>query len=550
MNRQKHQLIGEDATKLQFNTDYNFLHHFEVNHAIMNEQNSIQTILDTLQATTSDKHIRKIIVFGLQSQFETSNNFQTISKIHQSLQAKSHTTISINSNRNCNANVNQPKTASKNVFAIQSIMCSIFSFLDFISILKCSRVNKQWLYDSYHPTSMTHVETNQLYRYHAHNDYYGRDEVERQYIQNYEHFSNILRYKHVCSLDIGEWDCLLNDYFGNLQKFLNISKLCVNFTQTYFGYFNSDGANMIDMTKKVVENNRNNLKYLSFKMEKKNSSDDYTIRYDYAKRLLDSDFLQSVFLCNLAELRISGMVVKGLYLNKCEISDDASNINKNKLETLIIKDSSLELEFWHDLADDKSNLSNIKKIIFHSCGIGKYDEKNQEMISSEYIPKITAKLSNLTHFECIDVECNLFDTNVINMTFSFVYHLSLNPAARDSLKSLNIVITEHWFDFKSPLQPSRPVQCLLGTQSEPQECIVMDNDGMALNFSKLEHVKLDIYSTSPLDAIKGADQMKRVLGIFCTQSNAEIDTIDATRLPVDFTSSPNNKLSRVTTYNK
>ena len=48
------------------------------------------------------------------------------------------------------------------VFNIQNLNCEIFQFLDFKSLINCRKVNNQWLYDSYHPSSIYHINTSDI----------------------------------------------------------------------------------------------------------------------------------------------------------------------------------------------------------------------------------------------------------------------------------------------------------------------------------------------------------------------------------------------------
>ena len=350
-----------------------------------------------------------------------------------------------------------PKTAATSaVFEIQSLICSIFSYLDFESWLQCSQVNVQWLDDSNDATSLSHIETKDLC--HAN---HGCCKY------------NINKFKNVQSLKITHWHYQLDQYFQNLEKFLNISKL--EFEANY-------NPQTLDIATKIVENNKNKLKKL-------------IIRNQLMLIHLRCQFLESLFLPRLTELDVSGVNVQGFYLNKQKQKRKAILLNSNNLQNVKLDNCGLGVGFWRDMADNEVSLSNIKIFSLTGCQID-VDGNDEQLIELSYIPNIARKLNNLTHFKCTS-GCG-------TIVPSFLFHLSHNERARESLESLDICLTSKWFLKNETIKN------------------VITSDIDILNFSKLEDASIAFEEWQSEQSLKygysGQVQLVgKALGIFCTK---------------------------------
>ena len=76
----------------------------------------------------------------------------------------------INTNTNTNMNGNEIgfvgfSNYCKDVLNTQQLNCKIFSFLDLESLMQCSVVCVNWLFDSYHPSSIGYLNTKMIVKY-------------------------------------------------------------------------------------------------------------------------------------------------------------------------------------------------------------------------------------------------------------------------------------------------------------------------------------------------------------------------------------------------
>ena len=466
---------------MQLNNEYDFLVHFDLQQAIRSKDVPLDDIVDALKSCTNEEQIREIIVHGINFQFKQTNDFQIISNAYQQLNSTHYPTKKSNNTVTSTNTSKKSKTnSSTNVFQIENLICSIFSFLDFKSLLKCSRVNKQWLYDSYHPSSLTHIDTYQLYKVcHSQN-------LTSSPMVTYKSFYNINRYKKVESIQVNDWAPLLDGYFGNLEKFLNISK----FTFDFGGNVNTMSKYCTTIMNKMIKNNKNTLTSITV-------------------RSYETQALSAVFLPRLEFLRLSGVTVEGLFLKRLSGSDgtvfnfDSSDEPVNKLKNVSIGYSQLNAEFWNDITDDNSDLSSITDLTLDECTIG---GKNHKIIASQYIPQLARKLKNLTYFNCTRLFTNTIrgDRSGAQSTIIlpvFLHHLSQNQRIRESLESLHICVTPQWF--------TNTIDSRIG-------------DKFAFNFPNLKNVSISfrLWSISQMDTFENLNElqmMETILSLFCAR---------------------------------
>ena len=530
----------------QVNDEYNFLVHFEVNQGIRNKANSLDEIFDAFKSQINEHDIREIFIGGLDTRFKKSNNFKIIQVMHQTLFDSDVNNILRNANNsnyvsnintndkqgsnlfNCNPNHDQSiatitpvqRCRHLDVFKIQILMCSIFSYLDFKSILKCSQVNKQWMYDSYCPMSIAFISTKSMYKENRHGTRVirmGRRSRTRLNSActnkvSCQCFYNINRFKNASSLKIFDWpqNCQLDKYFRNFEKFRNISKLelTINFDRE------------LNLISTIIKNNKDKLKEL-------------TINNTSIESFSKCPFLETIFLPHLIVLRISRTTVQALQLQSqsqsqpqaMETSVGFSDNHLSKLQHLIIDKCHLDIEFWMCLANEKTNLSNMTHLSFVGC---KINAKDQKIIESNYVAKLVSKLDNLTHFTC---NCNMNENyrctrwtttstsetnvNLVIILSSFLRHLSQGKA-RKVLKSLDIVLTTKWFlNIQESEDKSKSVEIKTG------ECV--------FNFENLENISISfkkwkIPSSHTFDDLDQIQLIHKAFAIFCMrqQSRGEV----------------------------
>ena len=487
--------LGSIVCPSRLNHDYSFLHHFDVVHAIRNKANSIDDVLDVFKSAVGEENIREIIVNYLNSRIVNSNDFQPISKMHQKFNANKNTSISINTKNNV--------CETSTVFQIQNLMCSIFSFLDFRSLLKCSRVNVQWLYDSYHPASLIHINTSGLYKQ---NNMHAKGLV-------FDTFYNINRFKNVTSVTVTPFPHQLNEYFTILDKFHDIRKLNLVY-DTY--------DEMVNLNK-IIENNKYRLKQLTIGTNKSRTQDGFQ----------EWKFLKSAFLPCLETLYVRDIMMNSFYSNKEQQTFETNNFNR--LEKVEVTDARLGIGFWRDLADDKSYLSNIKSLSFDECGLDNVDSIAENTIKSCYIPKITAKLDNLTHFRCTATVACLYRSSRVPLPLpeivpAFLRHLSLNERARESLRNIEVCLFWGTNEFLPKEKTSSDDNIIINK-------INSNGDEFVLNFLNLKSVSILFSSLiipePEVSKLKQCDQSQlicKALGIFCMRKTGEqINVGDAMR---------------------
>lgn len=418
------------------NNDYDFLYLFKITSYIMSNDNSLNSIIDLLQTIISDNDIRQMLVLGIKQKFEKSNNFHIINRIYNVLCFNQHHKQQSIPKPKPNSAIAATIKTSK-ALMIENTVCSMFSYLDLKSLLKCSKVNKQWLYASYRPISLTHVETNQLHK--------SRRHGANSYSPGHNIFYNILRFKHVPSLKICNWNWNgdLNQYFKNLVEFKNISKLECVFKDLKVTSSNCKSINStvmddyIPIANQTIQSNKDKLTDVTFRV--------MFGRGYWSDLFLRNSIFESLFLPNLQKLHIYGLVMKGFYLNK-DNSLSTENKNKNKLQHLFFENCHLELGFWKDLANDKSDLSNLTALSFVGCSI---TEHHKKQIESKYLLQIAAKLVNMTFLQCM-AACGTLASHPIEIKVesilpSFLSCLSNNKRSRSSLNILRIDIDDDWF---------------------------------------------------------------------------------------------------------
>ena len=466
----------------QLNKEYDFLVHFELSKAIRNKDAPLYDIIDALKSATNEEQIREIIVDGINFQFQQTNNFQMISNTHQQLNSN-HYPKQKNNKISPSTSTNAPKqlrtNSSTNVFQIQSLICSIFGYLDFKSLLTCSRVNKQWMYDSYHPSSLSHINTNQLYKI-------CRSQNGTSSIVTYKSFYNINRFKKVESIKVDAWCDQLDEYFGNLKKFLNISKFIFDFG----GSMSTRSKHCTTIMNKMIKNNKETLTSIIIRSRGQGKS----------------QVLRSVFLPRLELLRLSEVAVNGLFLkgSGSVLDFDSSDEPSNKLKNVQIGRSDLNIGFWNDITHDNSDLSSITDLTLDECQI---NVKNDKIIESKYIPVLARKFKNLTYLKCTRLFTNTSRTTrsgaqSVTILPVFLHYLSQNEKIRKSLKSLHICVTPDWF--------TNTINNKIG-------------DKYAFNFPNLKDVSISFRFwsrqtyTRTFENLNELRMMETILSLFCTR---------------------------------
>ena len=403
-----------------FNKDYNFLVYFELLQTLKCKENSSTSLCKNIQIATSDDEFRDIIWLGIKEYFNKTNNFDTISNIHQQFkhkQLRKTSTFDIRINCNNNNNINKKKIKTNDVFDIQSLTCKILSYLDFKSFMCCNEINKQWLYDSYCPLSISHLNWGDLYVVEKMDNHIDNDGEYRYGM----HVRNVSRFSHVKSLTV-ESEILHNETdlnnFRLAKNFTNIRKLDVNCSISSMG----GPRSTVDIVLQIIKNNSHHLELLRI-------SDIFLINdqleLETQMKSLKFPKLIEFNLCNI------GHVVNSFCLNLLNNSDNY-NYTNCRLAVLKFSNMGTKAYFWRDLADEDCNLSNIKQLVLKSVFFrGNYNKAHESYVDAlatdDYVPKIGTKLVNIETLKVVGKTSGVIESKLLSsIVGNRLRHLDIN----------------------------------------------------------------------------------------------------------------------------
>ena len=582
--------------------EYDFVVWFDVMNALFDCRHTIQDICDILESSVGREQFSKILHLGIKSNFEKTNDFSLICKIQQSIKQDLHLRCHKNENTHKKQNkekyhivttdnsknvtniLQEPKANNKSrllfvnshckVFGIQSLMCNIFQYLNFESLLHCHLVNKQWFYDSYHPSSVYHLCMNDL-----------------QHISQMKRV-NLSRFKNISSLWIESWidsKASKNLHRFGWNKFKNISKFRVGTAQV------GSMATFENVVCDIIRNNRLSMKKLavqrnpSFK-NLNNSHWDNIVKFIQATTFgqLEKLDLKSVNMFgtfldinsiknnsnnssnnNNNTINSNNIIINSNGSNKenkeendiaCDISIDYSGNYFSNLESICIENSHLSVSFWQWLASDGCNLSNLKSLTLSRIDIGTSikTSDNLKKITRDYTPLIAKKLTRLEHFCFEDLVFNDIAAPMTSIMLSLVYHLGNScKNGNNSVKTLNLLVNpvsvnqwikldkKYGFKFgKSKKKRSRMEKCKYN----------YDINSIYGNFNQLEHACVSLLSDSR-PRVTLAEPSKTLEFILCfitcdhnkdkTRSNCNvINSLEATEVEINMNCSSNSSNSK------
>ena len=406
-----HGKMTSKPNELQPKRDFNFPIWLDVISFLSDDRYSNEDLCCTIASSITRKQFSNIIQAGLKSLFHQTRDFTLISKIQQALRNDLeliHTNdenLSQNqtqSNTKCNhihsnSNVNGNKSSCIKVFKIQSLTCNIFEYLQFTSLLKCRRVNKQWFYDSYHPASISHMSIRDLFR-----------------VLRMQHDNQILKFKHIQSITVDSDNKKLlpiAPIAHVFENFVNIKHININMEH------GEPSRAVQRIAQNIIENNLNNIQQLRA-IGYEDTSQKYKFPDVIAAKIYSSKFNS-----------LKKLILKNVTLNH---SIDFNSL-KN-LQTLLVDESELGFKFWIKLIDNKCDLSNLRSLTFKKISIA-WDSS----LVIPFIPHIAEKLTNLEKLELIDSDKFWEKRNrVIEFIFGMLYYLSINK--NNKLKILNICL--------------------------------------------------------------------------------------------------------------
>ena len=243
---------------------YDSLTRFELIHHIFDDSVSKETIANILVNNLDEKQFRSIIHYGIEKYVDKTNNFEIIHNIHDKFESSIETQDrNINKNNNATANTTTltntditnitsistnnstqtPRTqnSTSKVFSISSLLCKIFQYLNFQSLIKYRLVNTTWLYHSYYPSSVTYLNIGNLF---------DKNIIDKQNI------NELLRFRNISSIKIQAWknNSNANKIFSHLTTFNKLRKICI-----YTGGIDDNIVYNNTICQLILNNKNNNL---------------------------------------------------------------------------------------------------------------------------------------------------------------------------------------------------------------------------------------------------------------------------------------------------
>ena len=133
------------------NKEANFLHLFEIQRIIKQNDANCKDIVDKLRKDLSNDEWKQLLLIGIEQCFDKlPKTNPLLYNIHTSL-SQSEMAIQIE-------NSNARQSSCHEALNIQNIKSKILTYLDIESVRKTSRVSIQWLYDTYRPESYSYFQ--------------------------------------------------------------------------------------------------------------------------------------------------------------------------------------------------------------------------------------------------------------------------------------------------------------------------------------------------------------------------------------------------------
>ena len=407
--------------------NYDFVSLFEVKHTVSNESIDLETILDCLRKALSEQKTREIINHGIEYYCNKIDNFNIIKLIqHQFSSINLIKDSDINDNKKDNNISNKDCYYMFETFDIQEVVCKIFQFLDFQSLIQCRKVNRQWMKDSYQPLSIYHVNTCNLFGS-TYEDGYGARE------SHVPHYRNISAFKSARFVEIHPWSSsrTLKDYFQLLKtQFCKINQLSILPPSTRQFAENDVTTNnvnqFVDTINCILKNNMNGIETLSIENEGikevdemrdlfvvgvlrmvrlRKYDDSYSINNDDDNSDSNEFYLKNLKNLHLRQLTVDCCLIKFNFENLCVLSLDLV---------------WTRLQFWQQLMNgfcgstsstssksSKSNskitnrCNNLKKLSFNRVYVSKYEDAI-EQLTTFIIPSLASAMGQIETFECYD----------------------------------------------------------------------------------------------------------------------------------------------------
>ena len=352
----------------QVNNSYTFLQEFELTKLLHDKSVSKQSIQDVIDTSINNHEFRSIIELGIKQYCKINKESEMMSNILKSFHSKNIicTPKLLTNNLETNptnisseiSNLNNDFHYCHSSLKIQTIICKIFEYLDFQSLIKCSKVNSSFLFDSYQPLSIYSLNTENLYSITWKNKSSFRSERNGfGWVSVSDHFKeatkvllckNILRFRNVSSIIIRTWPPFLNQYLEPLGLWSKITQICIHHDNYSNMILSIENSNYSDIFCKIIDNNYQQLKKLKL--------------YWYCNKENKLSTCALSIIDKLNTLTFNNLKYLVFYNHSLYKFPQCP-----QLISLVLKHCYTCVNFWKSLIDSNNNRLSIGRINITSC---------------------------------------------------------------------------------------------------------------------------------------------------------------------------------------
>ena len=406
--------------------NFDFLAVFSTLRWIANKTIPISEIVAVLQSSINDDQFRDVIQRGIVSYYTRHNSTKIVESIYNQLTipttCNNDKKESSADDDNNNINVESiSSSACDKALSVQSIVCKVFSYMNVKSLCNCSKVNIQWLYDSYQPCSIYHINIDTIL---------NRKRTRRPYVLGFSTVASstpfdvdLTRFRHVESIRIDETLNRLIEpinrldsgqesvYSNYVRSLTRVKKLSIpNFLISVY-----PRPSVIDSTLQFLFQNMNHLESIEIVRGNKSGT-----RFLQETPQVLAQLSRSHHVCKFNHFSLTASTNTGIRRNTTLWGYICDNIGKfGKLRRILaycgdsydeeskvvtfpqIKNEAglkilkltgikyVELSFWQSLISNKNNLSNIEEFTLEIPHVA---TEMKDCFENQIIPTVCARI--------------------------------------------------------------------------------------------------------------------------------------------------------------
>ena len=426
--------------------DHTFLPVFELESTILDFDHPIESILHAIKQSITESQLRDVLRFGIKYCYENALT-ATINKdiSIETQQPNSHT----NSNSIITAinatfvenfgrsfsNQTDRMTTVNNVLNIQTIMCQIFQFLNFQSLVKASQVNKRCLRNSYHPSSIYTLNINNNYIKRllklTDKDPFAPATIFRQFARF--SYAKILK----CCIIITKEDekasiiKYLLHYLSHCRKLCAIEINLIDIVKDWYGSFSAAfiiQSSLTNMIEFVLKNNCSTLTHLNIYSQGLRMEN-----YDYVSKTMQTTIDDTIIK------RLDLTQINFQSLHQAIFNGEIYSITKTStVQRLDLINLHFTKHTWFSI--NQFNLSNVRVFNFHCYMLREELNSIQLAMDCKLIEQVAQKLVSLEKCKMVYYESNSFCQGTT------VFISNLPTTSKSRINNLDITITSQDFN--------------------------------------------------------------------------------------------------------